>query len=81
MIPLRTSLKKSKWGAEEVWVSSGRLWRSSGRLWGPLWQTLGPLGTHLGPLYIDKLPINRTSGRYVINIILAPSLPKYPKDT
>ncbi len=36
--------------------ASGRVWRSSG----------GALG---GSLYIDKLPTNRPSGRYVINII------------
>ena len=28
---------------------------------------MGPNGPYLGPLYISKLPINRPSGRYIID--------------
>ena len=41
------------------------LWDQRATTWRPLGPTLGPLGAHLGSLYIDKLPINRPSGRYV----------------
>ena len=39
-------------GLEELWESSGRLWGAPGDL--------------REALYIDELPINRPSGRYVI---------------
>ncbi len=46
-------------GLEELWESSGRLWESQ-------WEGLAELWESFGRLYIEKLPINRTSGRYVI---------------
>ena len=39
----------------ELWEAQGQLWEALGELW--------------EGLYIQKLPINRTSGRYVIGII------------
>ena len=43
----------------------GELWEGQGQLWealAELWEALGELWE---ALYIEKLPINRTSGRYV----------------
>ena len=43
----------------------GELWEAQGQLWealAELWEALGELREGL---YIEKLPINRTSGRYV----------------
>jgi len=42
----------------------GELWEAQGQLWealAELWEALGELWE---ALYIEKLPINRTSGRY-----------------
>ncbi len=44
----------------------GELWEAQGQLWealAELWEALGELWEGL---YIQKLPINRPSGRYVI---------------
>jgi len=61
-----------------IWPTWGALWPTLGPLGvhlGPTWPHVEPLGAHLGSLgalgelweglYIEKLPINRTSGRYV----------------
>ena len=51
---------ESLWkGLEELWEAQGQLWEALAELWealGELWEGL----------YIQKLPINRPSGRYVI---------------
>ncbi len=39
----------------ELWEAQGQLWEALGELW--------------EGLYIQKLPINRTSGRYVITYV------------
>ncbi len=62
----------------EVWGSSGsfgRVWRSFGRALGglgQLWEALTEMGeargVHWEALYIEKVPINRPSGRYVMII-------------
>ncbi len=41
-------------GLGQLWVALAELWEALGELW--------------EALYIEKLPINRTSGRYVNNI-------------
>ena len=44
----------------------GELWEAQGQLWealAELWEALGELWEGL---YIEKLPINRPSGRYVL---------------
>ena len=47
-------------GLEELWEALGEPVGGSG--WRKLWESFGET------LYIQKLPINRTSGRYVIYI-------------
>ena len=47
-------------GLEELWESSGRLWES-------LWEGLEELWE---ALYIEKLPINRPSGRYFTQYLI-----------
>ena len=45
----------------------GELWEAQGQLWealAELWEALGELWEALY-IYIEKLPINRPSGRYV----------------
>ena len=44
----------------ELWEAQGQLWEALGELW--------------EGLYIQKLPINRTSGRYVIRRIVIDGL-------
>ena len=51
----------------------GELWEAQGQLWealAELWEALGELWEGL---YIEKLPINRPSGRYVTlsSVVLA----------
>ncbi len=47
----------------ELWQAQGQLWEALGELW--------------EALYIEKLPINRPSGRYVMRPFLAYALLLY----
>ena len=44
----------------------GELWEAQGQLWEALAELREALGELWEGLYIQKLPINRPSGRYVI---------------
>ncbi len=53
----------------------GELWEAQGQLWealAELWEALGEL---CEALYIQKLPINRPSGRYVNTYCLLFNVP------
>ena len=45
----------------------GELWEAQGQLWEALAELQEALGALWEGLYIQKLPINRSSGRYVSN--------------
>ena len=65
---------KTKTSPEEALGGPRGAWGGSGGALGELWEALGePVGGSGGALgelwealYIEKLPINRTSGRYVL---------------
>ncbi len=54
----------------------GELWEAQGQLWEALAELREALGELWEGLYIQKLPINRPSGRYVIMYVCVLDWPR-----
>ena len=71
----------SKLAKLHFWPKRGQ-WDPIGSQFDPIWikfdPNLGAIGTQFGPIYIHKLPINRPSGRYVINSSETEAIARYP---